>query len=82
MNINQSDIDNKTIEHNDIINDNNKHVENTNEIKNWEDLDLSDDLLRGIFTYGFEYSIYEFTLFIFKYFIFVKHFQMFKIHNF
>jgi translation initiation factor 4A len=54
MNINQSDIDNKTIEHNDIINDNNKHVENTNEIKNWEDLDLSDDILRGIFTYGFE----------------------------
>jgi superfamily II DNA/RNA helicase len=28
--------------------------ENEKEIKNWDDLNLSDDLLRGIYAYGFE----------------------------
>jgi translation initiation factor 4A len=34
--------------------DNEKKNENEKEIKNWDDLDLSDDLLRGIYAYGFE----------------------------
>jgi len=34
--------------------DNEKKNENDKEIKNWDDLNLSDDLLRGIYAYGFE----------------------------
>jgi len=34
--------------------DNFDNSKNEKEIKNWDDLDLSDDLLRGIYAYGFE----------------------------
>jgi len=35
-------------------NENNNSVTNTSEIRNWDDMDLKHELLRGIYAYGFE----------------------------